>query len=70
MRAGSPAIPGLNKLAGEVLEVTLTLTLTLRTQLDNTSKYAIHILLKLYTYFVIFKITISLIKNISMLKSA
>ena len=30
MRAGSPAIPGLNKLAGEVLEVTLTLSLTLR----------------------------------------
>ena len=27
MKASSPAIPGLNKLAGEVLEATLTLTL-------------------------------------------
>ena len=34
MRAGSPAIPGLNKLAGEILEVTLTLTMTLKSEQD------------------------------------
>ena len=39
MRAGSPAIPGLNKLAGEVVEVTLTLSLTLRSQQYGILKY-------------------------------
>ena len=39
MRASSPAIPGLNKLAGEVVEVTLTLSLTLRSQQYGILKY-------------------------------
>ena len=39
MRAGGPAIPDLNKLAGEVVEVTLTLSLTLRSQQDGILKY-------------------------------
>ena len=34
MRASSPAIPGLNKLAGEVLKATLTLTMTLKSEQD------------------------------------
>ena len=39
MRASSPAMPGLNKLAGEVVEVTLTLSLTLRSQQYGILKY-------------------------------
>ena len=48
MRAGSPAIPGLNKLAGEVVEVTLTLSLTLRSQQYGILKYTRDPLLRGY----------------------
>ena len=39
MRAGSPAIPGLNKLAGEVVEVTLTLSLTFKVKGNRLLKW-------------------------------
>ena len=46
MRAGSPAIPGLNKLAGEVVEVTLTLSSTFKVKVNRLLKWYCNCMLR------------------------
>ena len=53
MKAGSLTIPGLNKLAGEVVEVTLTLNLTFKVKVNRLLKSLSKVILTLFLYLAI-----------------